>query len=124
MSFDSRLIHELTVYRTPLDDDVADRDDYGQPTPAAVTTRTVRGLVQPISARELADSRSAGSEVYDHRIYLSRIDLIGSDAIEFDGDRYEVVGIDDYRFGSSPHLEVRARRVLTPVVAGSASGAS
>lgn len=122
MSFANRLIHELVVYRTPLDDDVADRDDYGQPVPGAVTTRTVRGLVQPINAREVADSRSAGSELYDHRIFVEPMDLIGSDAIEYGGDRYEIVGIREYAYGRSPHLEVDARRVLTPVVAGSAVG--
>lgn len=115
MSFGARLIHTLTHSRTVRDSGAL--DEYGQPTAGTPTTAAVRGLVQPKSVREMDDSRSAGTEVADHTIFLPRMDLHPSDSFTFGGDRYEIVGIRDYNFGKTPHLEVDARRIDADVAA-------
>lgn len=111
MGFGDRLIHDLVVIRTPLDDDVEDRDEYGQPTPGEPVRTEVRGLVQPLGAREVPATSEAGTEMTDHRIFLAPMDLLASDAIEHSGRRYEVKGIRRFEFGSTPHLEVDARLI-------------
>jgi hypothetical protein len=109
MSFAALLTHSLTVVRTPRDD--GDPDDYGQPTAGTPTRTDVRGLVQPKPQREMDDSRSAGTQIGDHTIFMRPMDLRASDAIEHGGERYEVVGIRYFAFGTAPHLEVDARRI-------------
>lgn len=111
MAFADRLIHEIVVIRTDLDDEVSARDDYGQPTVIDTVRTEVRGLVQPLGAREVAATHDAGTEITDHRIFMAPMDLLASDAIEYGGRLYEIQGIRRFEFGSSPHLEVDARLV-------------
>lgn len=110
MSFASRLIHPLTIRAVTFSTDPGDDDEFGQPT-STTTDVAVQGLVQPKTAQEMADSRSAGTEVGDFTIFLAPMDLAGSESIVYDGDRYAVRGIRSFDFGSSPHLEVDAQRV-------------
>lgn len=112
MPYAAKLVHSLTITRTEQDDAEESRDEYGQPA-ESTTTATVRGLVQPKSAREMAASHGAGSEVADHLIFLeSGVDIATSDAITYAGERYEVIGIRRFEYGRTPHLEVDARRVV------------
>lgn len=117
MSFATRLIHDLTVVRTPRDE--SDLDDYGQPVAEAPVETEVQGLVQPRSAREIIDSRNAGAEIGDHVIFLAPMDLHASDHILYAGDRYEIVGIRRFSFGRTPHLEVDAKRIESSLVGAS-----
>lgn len=113
MSFAARLVHELTHVAVPLDPDVL--DDRGQPTAGTPVTTSIRGLVQPRTAREMADSRSAGSEIADHVIFLAPMTLTEADHFLYGDDRLEIVGIRRYEFGRTPHLEVDARRITGDV---------
>lgn len=107
----NRLVHDLTIQRVTYDEGTD--DTYGQPT-AHTTTTAVKGLVQPKSAREMEDSRSAGAQVSDHVIFLSLdADLDGSDEIRHGQLRYQPTGIRRFDFGSLQHLEVDARRVAS-----------
>lgn len=119
MSFLSLLTHPLTIIRTTFDDTEAERTTYGQP---AQTTDEIEvvGLVQPKTATEMADSRSAGSEIADHTIFLLPMALYGSDVFEdVTGKRYTITGIRSFDFGSTPHLEVDAMAVVSvPVSVG------
>lgn len=117
MSYAQRLIHELTHVATP---EGPTEDEYGQPTPGTPVTATVKGLVQPKSTREIADTRSAGVAVADHTIYLQPMTLSAADHFLYGTDRLEIVGIRSYDFGRAPHIEVDARRITpSPVEAGS-----
>lgn len=109
MSFAQRLIHSLTHIRVPRDDN--SDDEYGQPAEGTPVETSIRGLVQPKGAREILDSRSAGTDIGDHTIFLLPMDLQASDALLYGGDRYEIVGIRSFEFGRTPHLEVDARRI-------------
>lgn len=121
----SRLVHSLAIV-TPTHDVADDVDEYGQPIAGDPTVETVRGLVQPLSAREVAQMNQAGPEIATHRVFLLRRTLSPSAYIRFDpdeGDRYEITGIRDYRSGQSPHLEVEVRRIVSDslVTSGTAS---
>ena len=112
-------IHTITHTHTPLDD--GDPDEYGQPTSGTSVETTVRGLVQPRSVREMADSRSAGSEVADHVIFLPRMALDPADSLTYAGELYLITGIRDFDFGALPHVEVDARRVAPAAVTAAGS---
>lgn len=117
MSFAARLVHTLTHVATP---EGPTDDDYGQPVPGTPVTATVRGLVQPKSVREIADTRSAGAALSDHTIFLEPMTLSAADHFLYGTDRLEIVGIRSYDFGRTPHLEVDARRVTaSPIEEGS-----
>jgi hypothetical protein len=110
MSFAARLVHSLTIVRTTFD--FSTESEYGQPE-QTVTTLPVAGLVQPKTAREMADSRGAGSEVADHTIFLLPQLLYGSDSIlDTGGQRYQITDIRSFEFGRTPHLEVDAVAVV------------
>lgn len=107
-------VHSLTVERRTWDDSEEARDDYGQPVPTTSTT-TVMGLVQPRSVREAVAAHQAGAEVGDHVIFLPiSLDIVASDTVIYDGDRYEVKGVRRFEFGSLAHLEVDAMLVTAP----------
>lgn len=116
----SKFIHPLSIVRVEYDD--SDRDDAGQPTAGEPSSTDVLGLVQPKSAREQDDFRSAGSQVADHTIFLPNgTDIRGTDAIVQGSRRYSVWGIRRFEFGGLAHIEVDATLVTaTPAaVAGS-----
>jgi len=116
MPFADRLIHDLAIV-TPTENVMGDVDDYGQPIVGEPDVVLVSGLIQPRSgrnAREVPLVSQAGAELSDHVVFLERRDLTTASYIRFepnDGDRYEIVGIRDYNFGRSAHLEVDCKRV-------------
>lgn len=116
MSFAARLIHDLAIV-TPQDSVSGDVDDYGQPVAGEPDVDLVSGLVQPASARrnrEVALTSQGGAAIADYVVFLERRTLSNAAYIRFhpdDGDRYEIIGVRDYNFGRSPHLEVDCRRV-------------
>lgn len=118
MPFATRLIHDLAIV-TPTHEVSGDLDDYGQPIAGEPDVDLVSGLVQPATARrnrEVALTSQAGALVADYVVFLQRRDLSNAAYIRFhpdNGDRYEIVGIRDYNFGRSPHLEVDCRRVTS-----------
>lgn len=117
-----RFVHSLTIERIEYDDDVEARDDDGQPV-ASTATSTVRGLVQPRTAREIEDSRSAGSEVADHVIFLpAGTDVRHADRIVYGTRRFNLTGVRPYEYGNLTHIAVDARLVTaTPTTEGAGS---
>ena len=88
-------------------------DDRNMPAQTWATLAEVPGLVQPKSAKELAQLSQGGPVSSDHTIFLMPTDLRESDRIRFDPDdgrRYEVVGVRDAA-GWGHHLEVDATMV-------------
>lgn len=118
MSFASLLVHDVTIARRSY---TGSDDAYGQPVAGAEVETAARAMVQPRGAREADDSRSAGVPVGDHVIYMELTDVDETDAIIYAGERYEVVAVRRIAFGSSPHLEIDARRVATRQAAPSGS---
>lgn len=108
MSFAGLLVHDLTIVHAAQD---GAEDEYNLPTAGTVTQTAVKGMVQPKTAREVADSRSAGAHIGEYSIFLEPMALDPADAILFGGFRYEITGVRDLAFGSVPHLEVDARRI-------------
>lgn len=99
------LIHSLVIQRSTHS---GSEDDYGQPG-NVVSEVAVKGLVQPRSTREAQDSRSAGTPISTHVIFLPLATTIDEDdAIVHDSRRYQVVGIRHFDFGKLAHLEVDA----------------
>lgn len=113
----SKFIHALVIEHVDFDEN--DLSEYGQPTAGTPSTTDVHGLVQPrAKIDEMDDSRSAGTEIGTHVVFLPLSAVIEhSDAILFDGGRYEVVGVRRFRYGGLAHLEVDARLISsTPAV--------
>lgn len=118
MSFAARLIHSLAIV-TPTDDVGEDTDIYGHPVAGIPTTVLTRGLIQPKSTREVAQISQGGPALSDHTIFLLPQALSTLAYIRYqpdDGDRYQVVGVRYFNFGRSPHLEVDAKRVVSPAL--------
>lgn len=88
-------------------------DDFGQAVSAEATVATVPGLIQPRSARELAQIASAGVPIGDHVAYLRPLASIATDCwiepveIPF---RFDVVSVADAG-GRGHHLELGLQRV-------------
>ncbi len=116
----SKFIHPLSIVRVEYDDTPANRDVAGQPAAGSPSSTDVLGLVQPKSARELDDFRSAGSQVADHTIFLMPgTDIRGADTIVQGVRRYSVTGIRRFEFGGLAHIEVDAMLVTpSPVTVG------
>jgi hypothetical protein len=86
-------------------------DDYGQPVMAVTTVATVAGLIQPRSAREVAQAGEAGAAVGEHVGYLRPLaGLTTRDWIEVAGARYDITSVSDAA-GLGHHLELGLRRV-------------
>jgi len=108
MSIQSRYRHTLTVKRMSS---TGGLDDYGQPVTAETTVATVKGLIQPRSAREVAQSASAGAAIGDHVAYLDPLAGLATDCwIERDGIRFDIVSIADAG-GVGHHYGCGLRRV-------------
>jgi hypothetical protein len=113
----TKFIHPLSIVRVHYDDTPQTRDEAGQPIAGEPSSTDVLGLVQPKTAGEQDDFRSAGSQVADHTIFLpAGTDIRGSDAIVQGSRRYSVTGIRRFEFGGLAHIEVDATLVTpTPV---------
>ncbi len=96
-----RLLHTLVIERPAG----GARDEYGNPTQTWATLATVKGLVQPKSARDIAQLSQGGPVVSDLTAYLYPTDLKESDRIVSDGLTYQVDGVRNAG-GVDHHLEV------------------
>ncbi|MFZ0324731.1 MAG: head-tail adaptor protein [Actinomycetes bacterium] len=88
-------------------------DAYGQPARTYATLATVRGLVQPKTAQEVALTNQAGAVISTHTIYLLPTDVTAADRIRFepdDGRLFQLDGVRDVA-GLGIHLELDARLV-------------
>lgn len=102
------LVHSLTIERSTADA----LDDYGQPAMTFATLATVRGLVQPKSAREKAQANQAGAVLSEFSIYvLLTTDLRSADRIVYDGATYQIDGIERRAYGGLAHQKADASRV-------------
>lgn len=114
MSFDSMLLHTLTIKRNAVTLDVNGDPvlgDYSQPVSAPATFATVKGLIQPRSAREIALASQAGAAIGTHAAYLRPLaGLTTADWIEMGGERYDLVSISDAG-GVNHHYELGLVRV-------------
>ncbi|HEU4571461.1 MAG TPA: hypothetical protein VFR93_02155 [Candidatus Limnocylindrales bacterium] len=114
MALRDRLVHSLAIV-TPTTDGT--NDEYGQPVEADPVVDLVSGVIQPYTARRTGETPStinAGAELSDHVVFMERRSVSNAAYIRYepdDGDRYEIVGVRDYNFGRSPHLEIDVRRV-------------
>lgn len=110
MSFDSQLLHTLTIERA-TDGAV---DEYNQPSRAWATLSEVPGLVQPKSAREIAQLNQAGAVVSTYSIYLRPTAIQPSDRVRVTDDGvagvYEIDGVLN-QAGRLHHLKADARLV-------------
>lgn len=110
MSIDSRFVHSLVIERSTA----GAVDDYNQPTQTWATLATVPGLVQPKSAREVAQLNEAGAVGSIFTIYLRPTDIAESDRITVAvapmAGTYQIDAIRNAS-GLSHHLEIDARKV-------------
>lgn len=108
MSFDSLLIHDLVIKRMAATGAYTERQ---QPVTAEAAVASVRGLIQPKTADEMALASQAGVPVGDHVGFLRPLAGLGQECwIERGTTRYDIVGIRDAA-GRGHHLELDLRRV-------------
>jgi hypothetical protein len=110
MSFDSLLRHTVEVFRF---DRTGETSDWAEPVTAAVSLGTIKARVQPNTGQEQLSATQDGPVVYTHRIFMRQTDLHSGDYILFDGDRYDVLAINDaggsaHRANSSPDVTLDA----------------
>lgn len=102
-----QLRHTLVIKRPAS----GTRDEWGVPAGTPTTTvSTVHGLIEPKTARELAQLSQGGPVASTHTIFLFPTDLKESDSIESGGVTYQIDGIRDAA-GAGHHLEVDAHLV-------------
>lgn len=108
MSFDNRLLHTVAIERS-TDGAV---DDYNQPTQAFATIATVKALVQPKSARELAQVNEAGPVRGEYRVFMRPTDITEGDHLikQDTAEIYEIGFVADAA-GVGHHLELDCTRV-------------
>jgi SPP1 family predicted phage head-tail adaptor len=90
-------------------------DDYNMPAQTWATLETVRGLVMPKTAEEVAQLSQGGPVASDHTIFLYPTDVQEADRIRFDPDDGRTYQIDAVRdaAGQGHHLELDAHVVTT-----------
>lgn len=110
MSFDSQLLHTLVIERA-TDGPV---DDYNQPSRVWATLSEVAALIQPKTARELAQLNQAGAVVSTFSIYLRPTEIQPSDRVRSSDDgvagSYEIDGVLN-QAGRDHHLKLDAHMV-------------
>lgn len=112
MPIESRYRHTFTVKRLAA---TGGKDADGHAITAETTVASdVPGLVQPRTARELAQMSQAGVVVGQHVGFMDPLDGLDTDCwIVLDGERYDVVWIPDAA-GLGHHLEVGLQKVAAP----------
>lgn len=124
MSFAGLLVHPLAIV-TPAAATPTSDDEYGQPVAGTPDVDLVNGMVQPKTAREIAQVNQAGAEFSDHTIFLLPRHIANAAYIRDQPDagrRFDIIGIRSFEFGSVPHLEVDVKLVGStegPTVPGS-----
>ena len=110
MSFDARMIHTIVIER-PNDGAV---NEYNDITTTYVELATVKGLVQPKRAREIAQLNEAGAVASTYTIYMRPTEVQPSDRLRVDdGAMAGTYEIDSVRnaAGLDHHFEIDARMV-------------
>jgi hypothetical protein len=108
VSFDSRLIHTLVVKRMAA---TGALDEFGQPVTAEVTVATVKGLIKPRRAREVALASQAGVVLGEHTGYIRPLSGLDTGCwIEHDSVRFDILSMPDAG-GVGHHLELGLKRV-------------
>jgi hypothetical protein len=108
MSISSRYRHTLVVKR---DVATAAFDALGNPVTAEFTVATVKGLIQPRTAKEVAQLSQAGPVVSDYICYMALLTGLETDCwIEYGSDRYDILSMPDAA-GLGHHLELAVRMV-------------
>lgn len=110
MSFDSQMIHGLIIERATA----GAVDEYNTPSRTWSTLSEVPGLVQPKTARELAQLNQAGPSRATYSIYLRPTDVEASDRVRVAdagvAGTYEIDGVLN-QAGRNHHLKLDAHRV-------------
>jgi len=108
MGIESRYLHTLVVKRLAA---TGTLDEYGQPVTAETTFATVKGLIQPRSAREVALVSQGGAVIGSHVGYTALLaGLTTADWIEHGGVRFDILSIPDAA-GLGHHLELALQAV-------------
>ena len=113
MGIESRFLHTLVIKRLAP---TGTLDDYQQPVTAPTTFATVKGLIQPRSAREVALTSQGGAVIGSHVGYMAPLaGLSTGDWIELlspadMAGRYDILSMPDAA-GLSHHLELDLRMV-------------
>jgi hypothetical protein len=110
VSIDDRFVHTLIIERA-TDGAV---DDYNNPTRTWSTLSTVKGLIQPKTAREVAQFNQAGAVVSTFTIYLRPTEIQPADRVRTDdapvAGTYEIDGVRN-EAGLNHHLKADCRMV-------------
>jgi hypothetical protein len=86
-------------------------DEYGQPVVGETTVATIRGLIQPRSAKEVQFSTGAGPVIGNHVLYCGLVAGLTTDCwIDFGTRKFEVLSIADAA-GLGHHLEVALQEI-------------
>lgn len=103
-----RFVHRLELQRsTP-----GAVDDYNHPTLTWATIATVDGLVQPKNVDELNQANQGGPVTSDHSIFLpANTDIAEADRLVWNGETYEIDGIERRQYGQLRHLKLNATKV-------------
>jgi len=101
-------VHQLEIQRSTA----GAPDDYNHPTQTWATIATVQGLVQPKDSVEVAQLNQAGAVASDHSIYLpATTDVDEADRLIYQGDTYQVDGLERRDYGKLRHIKLNARKV-------------
>ena len=104
----SRYRHTLVIKRLVA---TGALDGYYQPVMAETTFATVKGLIQPRRAREVALASRAGVVLGELAGYIDPLaGLTTHDWIEMSGERYDILSIADAG-GTNHHLELGLQMV-------------
>ena len=113
MSIQSRYRHTLVIKRLAA---TGALDGMYQPVMAETTLATVKGLIQPRSAREVALTSQAGAVIGQHVGYMDPLVGLGTDCwIELVepadmAGRYDILSMPDAA-GLNHHMELALQRV-------------
>jgi hypothetical protein len=121
MPLTDRMIHSLAIV-TPTD--AGTLDERGQPVEGEPRVEVAQGFVWPKTARELAQANQAGAQIADHSVVFPYRAVDPAAYIRpepDDGVRYEVVGVEQHNYGSTPLVLVHARRVVASTLPGEGS---
>lgn len=121
MPLADKLVHRIAIVTPTV---IADYDDYNQPVAGPPRVEVVDGYLYPLNANERAQVNQGGAIVASHNVILPLRDVPESGWVRFDpddGQRYDITGTDEHRYGRDPLIVVHLNRVEveTPVAAGS-----
>lgn len=95
-----RLHHTIVIERATA----GARGERGGPAQTWAPLATIKGLVQPLTGLELAQLSQAGPVASTHRLTAWPTDLLPSDRLVVDGERYQVTRV-AHAGGAHHHIE-------------------